>query len=330
MKRLFETIIKSMDDNVDTVLTSIIESSGSTPGKTGAHMLAGRSGRIYGTVGGGAVEAEALGICLEVLENKRVRTERFGFKDEFSGESVCGGDVTLRFQFISCHDSRIREISERIVESPMENCLLVFGPVETEYDSLYLYPPTNPENAVIPEEVICPLASKAGTINYNGYRYYTQPLLKKGRVYIFGGGHIAQALAPVLSKIGFRFVVIEDRPEFCRSGLFPGAEEILLLEPENWGSRLRITPDDYICIMTRGHKNDIDCECFALKTEAKYIGVLGSKRKIKLVNRELIQRGFSENDISRIITPIGIDISAETPDELAISIAAQLIQIRNS
>ncbi len=317
MKGLFETLVRAMDKNEDTVFVSVIESSGSAPRGKGAHMLANQNGRLYGTIGGGAVEAKALKLSLDVLKGKNTRIENFGFTDEVSGESVCGGNITVRFQHISHSDDKIRRISENILENlkAKKECSLILGPLGQDNDNISLYFPD--EN------------TGATAFVFDGNLYYIQPLLRKGRVYIFGGGHIAQALVPLLSKLGFRCVIIEDRAGFCKQELFPGAEETLLLEPGQWKDALNITADDFICVMTRGHKSDIDCECFALSTKARYIGVLGSRRKIQIVNAELKRRGFSGTDISRIVTPIGLDISAETPDEIAVSIAAQLIMVRN-
>ena len=131
----------------------------------------------------------------------------------------------------------------------------------------------------------------------------------------------------MLTSVDFRCVILEDRPEFCDPKLFPGAEEVRLIQQEDW-CNLAVDSSDYICIMTRGHKNDTDCQAFALTTPARYIGVIGSRSKIAAVNAKLRERGFTAEDLQRITTPIGLPILAETPAEIAISIAAQLIQVR--
>ena len=145
---------------------------------------------------------------------------------------------------------------------------------------------------------------------------------------MFGGGHVAQALVPVLAALEFRCVVVEDREEFCRPALFPAAEQTLLVPVDRLEQALDIGPEDYLCIMTRGHKNDTDCEAFALRTPACYIGVMGSRRKIETVSAVLRSQGFTEADLARIHTPIGLPIRAETPAEIAVSIAAELILTR--
>jgi len=149
------------------------------------------------------------------------------------------------------------------------------------------------------------------------------------RVYIFGGGHVAQALVPVLTSIDFECVVLEDREDYCSIDLFPGAVGTILCDNQNIKKYVSITADDYVCIMTRGHKDDMIIESQVLKTPAKYIGVIGSRHKIAGVNAQLKERGCTDEEIARITTPIGMPIKgANTPQEIAISIAAQLIEVR--
>lgn len=154
-------------------------------------------------------------------------------------------------------------------------------------------------------------------------------LIPPGRVYIFGGGHVAQALVPALAAVEFRCIVLEDREDFCRPELFPGAEETRLIQNDDPGAYADITAEDYIAVMTRGHKDDLVVQAHALKTPAKYIGVIGSRRKTAAVFARLKEMGYTDADLQRITTPIGLDIKAETPAEIAVSIAAQLIMLRS-
>ena len=150
-----------------------------------------------------------------------------------------------------------------------------------------------------------------------------------GRVLIFGGGHVAQALVPALAAVGFRCVVLEDREDFCRPELFPGVEETRLIRNDDPKVYEDITAEDYVAIMTRGHKDDLTVQAQALKTPAKYIGVIGSRRKTAAVFAKLREMGYTDADLTRITTPIGLDIKAETPAEIAVSITAQLIMLRS-
>ena len=152
-------------------------------------------------------------------------------------------------------------------------------------------------------------------------------LTPSGRVYIFGGGHVAQALVPALAAVDFRCVVLEDREDFCRPELFPGVEETRLIQNGDPAAYAGITAEDYVAVMTRGHKDDLTVQAQALKTPAKYIGVIGSRKKTAAVFAKLRDMGYTDADLQRITTPIGLSIKAETPAEIAVSIAAQLIQI---
>lgn len=153
-------------------------------------------------------------------------------------------------------------------------------------------------------------------------------LLPAGRVFIFGGGHVAQALVPALAAVDFRCVVLEDREDFCRPELFPGVEETRLIQNDDPAAYQDITAEDCVAVMTRGHKDDLTVQAHVLKTPAKYIGVIGSRKKTAAVFARLKEMGYADADLARITTPIGLDIKAETPAEIAVSIAAQLIQER--
>lgn len=148
---------------------------------------------------------------------------------------------------------------------------------------------------------------------------------ERQRVLVFGGGHVAQALVPVLASVDFACTVLEDRPEFCDISLFPGAAETRLIDNERVLEELDIGPDDLVVIMTRGHQNDLLIQSQVMRSPARYIGVIGSARKTEALTRRLKDMGFSDDDFRRVYAPIGLPIGSETPAEIAVSIAAQLI-----
>ncbi|ASJ20204.1 dehydrogenase [Brachyspira hampsonii] len=152
---------------------------------------------------------------------------------------------------------------------------------------------------------------------------------KESNVYIFGGGHVSYDLAEVLYKIGFNCIVIDDREEFANKSRFPNASKIILEDYENVFDKINISNRDYIVIVTRGHSNDYIVEKNALKTDALYIGMIGSKNKIRTLHDRLKkEENYTDEMISRVHAPIGIAIGAETTEEIAISIAAELILVR--
>lgn len=152
---------------------------------------------------------------------------------------------------------------------------------------------------------------------------------KTGKVYIFGGGHVAQALAQVLVFLEFSCVILEDREEFLKKELFPREVQLRRIDNQRIGESVPIREEDCVCIMTRGHKDDLVIEAQVLQTKASYIGVIGSRRKAAYVAEKLRKEyHILPEEIGRIHTPIGLPIGAETPEEIAVSIAAELIRHR--
>lgn len=167
-----------------------------------------------------------------------------------------------------------------------------------------------------------------GILSQDGQQIYIEQVLDNSRVFIFGGGHVSKNLVPLLAELNFRCIVSDDRAEFSNTARFPDAEEVHTVSFLDLESHFSVKADDYIVILTRGHQWDKDVQKFALKTPAKYIGVIGSRRKHAAVTQALLQEGFSQTDIDRVISPIGLDIGAQTPAEIAVSIAAQLIAVK--
>ena len=149
-----------------------------------------------------------------------------------------------------------------------------------------------------------------------------------GRVYIFGGGHVSQKLVPALAAVEFRCVVLENRVEFCTPALFPEAEEVRLIDYAQAAQEVTLTGDDYVVVMTRGHRDDLLIQSQVMGTPVRYIGVIGSKRKTAAVTAALKEMGFQDEDFRRVHAPIGLPIRSETPAEIAVSITAQLILVR--
>jgi xanthine dehydrogenase accessory factor len=157
---------------------------------------------------------------------------------------------------------------------------------------------------------------------------YIEPIIPEPKLIILGAGHVGKALVNVAKFAGFRTTVADDREEFANRENIPDAGEIVVHEFGDMFSRLFIDENAYIVIATRGHNHDLDALKAALGTRAKYIGLLGSRRKRALLFKTLREAGFSEEDIGRVVTPVGLPIGSVTPEEIAISIMAQIIQKR--
>ena len=180
-----------------------------------------------------------------------------------------------------------------------------------------------------PKQVLEHLDRKSRKYKLDSSVYFIEKINQNSKVYIFGGGHVAQQLVPTLHRIGFNCIVLEDRVDFSKKELFQGVVSTRIVDMQDLSDLCEeISENDYICIMTRGHKDDYIIQRQVLKTPARYIGVIGSRRKTAGVMEKLRNDGYNDEDLARITAPIGIPLDAETPAEIAISIAGQLINER--
>ena len=157
---------------------------------------------------------------------------------------------------------------------------------------------------------------------------YIEPIIPNPRVYIFGGGHVSLAVSKMSKMVGFEVVVLDDRPQFANRDRFPETEEVIAEEFEFSLPKLRVNRSSYLVIVTRGHAYDQEVLEWAVKTEARYLGMIGSRRKIQMVYASLKEKGVPAEKLERVHAPIGLDIGALTPEEIAVSIVAEMIQER--
>jgi xanthine dehydrogenase accessory factor len=173
-------------------------------------------------------------------------------------------------------------------------------------------------------------AEETGMICGGELEVFIEPILTAPTLYIFGGGHISLPLARMGKLLGFRIAVIDDRSEFASAERFPEAEIILADEFKKAFPRLKIDRSSYIVIVTRGHQHDELVLGWAVGTSAKYIGMIGSKTKVKAVFSHLLARGVPQEKLASVHSPIGLEIEAQTPEEIAVSILAEIIKVRRS
>jgi xanthine dehydrogenase accessory factor len=155
---------------------------------------------------------------------------------------------------------------------------------------------------------------------------FVEPIQRRSTLYILGGGHIALPLAKASKMVGFKVVVIEDRAEFGSAERFPEADVVLCQESQPAFASLEIDESSYIVIATRAHQGDEQALELALKTPARYIGLLASRKKRDTIFSHLLAKGIPQESLDRVHSPVGLEIKAETPEEIAISIAAEMIK----
>ncbi|MHB8811092.1 MAG: XdhC family protein, partial [Desulfobulbaceae bacterium] len=172
-------------------------------------------------------------------------------------------------------------------------------------------------------------SEKTSLFETNARQYVVAPIRPPDTVYLMGAGHVAKEVAHLAKKVGFRTLVFDDRAEFANPARFPDADGVFVCKSfANVFAEYSVAPGSYIIIVTRGHRFDKEILAQALRADAGYIGMIGSRRKRESVYQALRQEGFSQRDLARVHCPIGLEIDAETPAEIGVSVIAQLIQHR--
>lgn len=342
---IYRQIVECLGRNERAVLATVISRLGSGPREPGAMMLVFKDGRISGTVGGGLLEARVLESAEEVLQTGRAQVLSFTMTNQQASECgmICGGRMEVLLESPDGSNPSIVRIWERIsnARSTGRNSRLVRslrssgdrGNVETGlglldedgFDAGTLGISGSDADKLREQ---CSMTEPAMAA-FGKVRYFVQPTLPVRTVFIFGAGHVAWELAPLCGLIGFRAVVIDDRREFANEQRFPGAADIIV--PASFAGvfdDLEINPQSFIVIMTRGHEHDKNILSRALQTPAEYIGMIASSRKRDIIFRSLLEEGFAADDLKRVRSPIGLDIGARTPAEIAVSITAEMIAVR--
>ena len=315
MSGLFSQIRDRLKAGEAAVLCRIMDASGSTPRGAGARMAVFQDGSTSGTIGGGAVELRAAKIAGELLETGGSRTCSFHLTpgDIEDIGMVCGGDVTLLFQHLAPERLPLLEDIAAALGEPGPSWLVTDLRADGRWEM------------AVDRTGDGPLFTRRPMLQEGGR--YVEPLCPAGSIYIFGAGHVGAALARLLCWMGQRVVVFDDRPHALRPGTFPEGVRCILGDYGEIG--LSLGSEDCAVVMSPGHKMDFQILTQVLKTEAGYVGCIGSRRKIAATRELLLEAGFSEDVIDAIHSPIGLPIGAETPEEIAVSVAAELIAHRS-
>ncbi|MEG2605013.1 MAG: XdhC family protein [Clostridia bacterium] len=328
MKTLIPLILRHLEANEPVVLATVLEREGSAPRGAGACMLVEQDGRTQGTVGGGSVEHLVTERALDCIRDKAsaVCGYQLAPNDAADIGMVCGGKISVCCWYLTANELALfhrmnstlsGNTSVWLARSISSTCGVLDAKLCYADESLA------PHSFGAEEQrSLCRRRPAKG----EGDPYlFVEPIKLAGRVYVFGGGHIAQKLVPLLNQLDFVPIVLDDREAFANSALFPDAERVILCDFTDIGREIAIGKEDFLIIMTRGHRNDHTLLVQALRTDAAYIGLIGSQSKIAHTKGLLLEEGFTNKDFARVHTPIGLPIRAETPAEIAVSIAAQMI-----
>jgi len=342
MREIVDDALNLLTVGEEFALVTLVRQSGSTPRAVGAQMLVRPDGSIAGTIGGGLLEATMMQEAARAIK----RRCSFVTSMALTGRSmegpcmVCGGSAEVLVAYVSPGDPELLAVCAALTEALQQQrrvWLFTFfaaepGECEVGYcllgDDGELVGPAPIGTADLRRLVGKSHVHGSAKLE-NGREAYVEPVDPPSVAVICGAGHVGQALAPVAAGAGFQVVVLDDRPEFANAGRFPSANRIVVLD--DFGEafeRVILGPESYVIAVTRGHAHDFTVLTHALRTQAGYIGLMGSSTKRKHVFKALADEGFVEAEIARVHTPIGLSIGAETPAELAISIVAEMIQVR--
>ena len=301
MQQLFEAMQKEWSAGRNTILVSVVGKSGSVPRGSGAQILVGQAGLLCGTIGGGPAEFDAVHKAQEFLRTEQSGTHHYVLRQNPAEDlgAVCGGDVTVAFHFAPAGNAAWTQLAEDVLDhlAQQRPAYLILGDM--------------PSLSNVPTETAPSF-----------------PLPIRQRAIIFGAGHCSAALCPLLDTLGFRVTVFDDRSEWNTAERIPTAEKRIVGEFDRIGDYLTLTGEDYVVVMTSGHGHDYQVERQVLGQNVAYLGVMGSHSKTAVVNEKLRSVGFDAAAIASVHAPLGTAIGAVTPEELAVSIAGEMIRER--
>lgn len=346
MLTLLQELLDQLDRGQPVAYTALVETRGSTPQKPGAVMLVFPDGSQIGTLGGGCVEAEVKRRALQLLDTGSAEILTFQLDSDYGWDDglICGGrmkmlvdplrpaemDQEQRSYYRELHEvvKAGRGCTEAVIldpdkaggGQPADRFLLdEQGRFITRLGSGELPPQLR--------EQVKPLVRRPRPYVLEGISYL--PHLRRCRLVIVGAGHVGQKVGELAAAVDFDVWVVDDRSDYCSPERFPKAKRLIVADLDTALSGLELDSDTFCIIVTRGHNHDEEALYHLAETPAGYVGLIGSKRKIKLIYADLLAEGISPEALRRVQAPLGIDIGSQSVPEIAVSIVAELVAFRN-
>lgn len=322
--------------------TALVETRGSTPQKAGAAMLVFPDGSQSGTLGGGCVEAEVKRRALQILSGGQTELLTFQLDSDYGWDDglICGGRMKMLVDPLRPGDNLdyYQQLAHQLMNGAgcTEVVLLDADASGSAAGDRFLLDgqgavlATRGQSTSLPEMALShvrSLAQRPRPYVAGGISYL--PYLPRCRLVIVGAGHVGQKVAELAHDVEFDVWVIDDRAEYCRPERFPNAQRLIVGPMDEVLPDLQIDRDTYAIIVTRGHNHDEEALFHLARTPARYLGLIGSHRKIKLIFQDLLEQGIPAEVLKGVHAPLGLEIGSQTVAEIAISIVAELIAHRN-
>jgi len=361
VKELFQEIIQDLQSGETVAMATVVKRKGSVPREVGAKMLVHRDGTISGTVGGGCGEAEVWRSALNVIDTKRPTMVQVDLTEEIAMESlgVCGGIFDVFVQpwhdhLLSGHPG-MQDFASAI-NTALEGehavvlvTVIASGGAWNQCVGQQMLIHENNETLgtlVLPDapkelsqqlqrtaqQAILEAKPRVEKIPGTGNAWaeiFIEPFVPRPVLLIAGAGHIAAPLASLAHLMNFSVSVTDDRASFANRERFPTAKQVLVGDIEETLKNYPITPRTHIVLVTRAHAHDVQGLRTIIDSSAAYVGMIGSKRRVWAVFRLLHEEGVPAEKLARVRAPIGLDLGGGTPEEIALSIMAEIIQLRH-
>jgi xanthine dehydrogenase accessory factor len=347
MRELLAQLNATLSSGLSCVYCAVVATRGSTPQKAGASMLVFPDGNQVGTLGGGCVEAEVKRrVLYDLHAGHGPKVYTFQLDDDYGWDDglICGGRMTVLadplrgnswsqasvdyYRTLLAFADRGEAFMEAVVIANTSS-LPVGDRYLSDRDGAAVactasLPAWEAVTSHLPALTSRPSPTVHGAIAY-------LPTLPRITLLIVGGGHVGQAVARLAAEVDFRIWAIDDREKYVSEDRFPSAERRIVGEI---GSVLRelvpqLNPNTYSVILTRGHNHDEEALYHLADSACDYVGMIGSRRKIRLIFDDLIAKGINPKALTRVHAPIGFDIGSQTVPEIAVSIVAEVISCRN-
>ncbi|UCC21869.1 MAG: XdhC family protein [Planctomycetota bacterium] len=337
-REIYSKAARLLKAGQNVVLITVISTTGSTPGKVGYKMLLwGEDAQTLGTVGGGFIEAQIINIAKNLLSKSQTHLCLFNLDGAAQDpKPICGGSIELLletfdkdslplFKDLSSAGNLANAALISFIAPPKPPRKILLKNIDRPDDLSSLN--FSPEAVNSLKQIVAKQQTTKTTLP-DGTQIFVETIPLHPMLFIFGAGHLACRISKCAASLNFRVTVWDDRPEFANKDRFPDAAQIIVDGFDNVLDKVDISDDSYIIIVTRGHTSDELILEQALKTNAKYIGMIGSRKKTSTILNNLKKRKVPPQTLSRVYSPIGISIGAVTPEEITLSIVAELVKTK--